>query len=64
VASAALLAFQKITNHRKHIFSGIKKTGEVGPGGFSNTLSAAPKNLLSNRNKGFELASFQKLWEN
>jgi hypothetical protein len=40
------------------------KTSEIGPNPFSKTLGAAPKNLLSNRNKRFKLTGFQKLWAN
>jgi hypothetical protein len=34
---------------------------QVGSGRLSKALGAAPKNLLSNRSKGFELAGFKKL---
>jgi hypothetical protein len=35
---------------------------QVGSGRLSKALSAAPRNLLSNRSKGFELADFKKLF--
>jgi hypothetical protein len=37
---------------------------QVGSGRLSKALGAAPRNLLSNRSKGFELASFKKLFAN
>jgi hypothetical protein len=36
----------------------------VGSGWLSKALGAAPINLLTNRSKGFELASFKKLFAN
>jgi hypothetical protein len=36
----------------------------VGSGRLSKALGAAPRNLLSNRSKGFELAGFKKLFAN
>jgi hypothetical protein len=36
----------------------------VSSGWLSKALSAVPRNLLSNRSKGFELAGFQKLFTN
>jgi hypothetical protein len=36
----------------------------VGSGQLSKALSSAPRNLLPNRSKGFELASFKKLFAN
>jgi hypothetical protein len=36
----------------------------VGSGQLSKALDAAPRNLLSNRSKGFELAGFKKLFAN
>jgi hypothetical protein len=36
----------------------------VGSGWLSKATGAAPRNLLSNRSKGFELASFKKLLAN
>ncbi len=37
---------------------------QVGSGRLSKALGAAPRNLLSNRSKGFELADFKKLFAN
>jgi hypothetical protein len=37
---------------------------QVGSGRLSKALGAAPKNLLSNRSKGFELADLKKLFAN
>jgi hypothetical protein len=37
---------------------------EIGPGRLSKGLREVPRNLLSNKSKAFELADFQKLWEN
>jgi hypothetical protein len=37
---------------------------QVGSGRLSKALGAAPRNLLSNRSKGFELAGFKKLFAN
>jgi hypothetical protein len=36
----------------------------VGAGQLSKALGTAPRNLLSNRSKGFELAHFKKLFAN
>jgi hypothetical protein len=36
----------------------------VGFGRLSKALGSAPRNLLSNRSKGFELANFKKLFAN
>jgi hypothetical protein len=36
----------------------------VGSGRLSKVLGAAPRNLLFNRSKGFELAGFEKLFPN
>jgi hypothetical protein len=36
----------------------------VGSGWLSKALNTAPRNLLSNRSKGFELAGFEKLFAN
>jgi hypothetical protein len=36
----------------------------VGSGRLSKALGAAPRNLLSNRSVGFELAGFKKLFPN
>jgi hypothetical protein len=36
----------------------------VGSGRLSKALCAAPRNLLSNRSKGFELAGLKKLFTN
>jgi hypothetical protein len=45
------------------IFGGFQNR-PVGSGHFSIALGAAPRNLLSNRSKGFELAGFEKLFTN
>jgi hypothetical protein len=37
---------------------------QVGSGQLSKALGTALRNLLSNRSKGFELASFKKLFAN
>jgi hypothetical protein len=37
------------------------KTGDISPGLFRNALGAAQRNLLPNRNEGFELAGFENL---
>jgi hypothetical protein len=37
---------------------------QVGSSRLSKALGAAPRNLLSNRSKGFELAAFKKLFAN
>jgi hypothetical protein len=37
---------------------------QVGSSRLSKALGAGPRNLLSNRSKGFELASFKKLFAN
>jgi hypothetical protein len=37
---------------------------QVGSGRLSKVRGAAPKNLLSNRSTGFELAGFKKLFTN
>jgi hypothetical protein len=42
----------------------FEKIGEIGPGRLFKALGAAPRNLLSDRNKGCELVSFQKLGPN
>jgi hypothetical protein len=36
----------------------------VGSGRLSKALDTAPRNLLSNRSKGFELAGFERLFAN
>jgi hypothetical protein len=40
------------------------QNGQIGSGRLSKALGAAMRNLLSNRSKGFELASFKKLFAN
>jgi hypothetical protein len=40
------------------------KTGELAPCRFSKALGATLKHLLSDRSKGFELASFEKISAN
>jgi hypothetical protein len=37
---------------------------QAGSGRLSKALGAAPRNLLSNRSKGFEIAGFKKLFAN
>jgi hypothetical protein len=37
---------------------------QAGSGQLSKALGAAPRNLLSNRSKGFELAGFKQLFAN
>ncbi len=37
------------------------RTGKIGPGQFSKTLGAAPRNILPNRSRRFELTGFEKL---
>jgi hypothetical protein len=45
------------------IFDGFQNR-RVGSGRLSKALSEAPRNLLSNRSKGFELAGVEKLLAN
>jgi hypothetical protein len=45
------------------IFGGLQNC-RVGSGWLSKALGAVLINLLSNRGKGFELASFEKLFAN
>jgi hypothetical protein len=40
------------------------KTGKIAPCRFSKDLGAIPRNLSSNRSKGFEFAGFEKLSAN
>jgi hypothetical protein len=39
----------------------VLRTGKIGPGQFSKTLGAAPRNILPNRSRRFELTGFEKL---
>jgi hypothetical protein len=44
--------------------SGGFQNRRIGSGWLSKALGAAPRNLLSNRSKGFELAGFEKVFTN
>jgi hypothetical protein len=61
VAGAVLPNFQERTINRTYLTD--LKTGKVNPGRFSKALGAAPRNLLSNRSKGFGFARFLKSFQ-
>jgi hypothetical protein len=54
------LLFKRELFNRK-IFAGFQNR-RVGSDRLSKALGAAPRNLISNRSKGFELASFEQLF--
>jgi hypothetical protein len=56
-------AFQEDCSSKAHLED--FKTSEIRQGQLKKTLGAAPRNLLSNRSKGFfKLTGFQKLCAN
>jgi hypothetical protein len=59
VGELALAAFQN-----RRVGSVGFQNWRNGSGRLSKALSAATRNLLSNRSKGFELAGFKKLFAN
>jgi hypothetical protein len=59
MARWALAGFQN-----RRVGSGRFQNWQVGFGRLSKALGTGPRNLLSNRSKGFELADFKKLFAN